>query len=131
MFRPIVHCSRNECFSFHKIRKNIVVYINYKRIIQNFWSILNLLHLLTSYLFNKKNSGLAGEFKIVYLPSISKEPRGAFRIMEFRPCQASKIRHFGNRVNNHSLFFEKRSILDTQQGSELASETYSIIRYDS
>ena len=81
LFRPIVNCSPNECFSFHKIRQSIAVYVNYKRIIQKFWSILNLLHLLTSYLFNKKNSGLAGGFKIVYLPSISNEPRGAFRTM--------------------------------------------------
>ena len=39
--------------TFHKIRQNITVYVNCKRIIQKFWSILNLLHLLTSYLFNK------------------------------------------------------------------------------
>ena len=82
-----------------------------------------MLHFLTSYLFNQENSGLAGGFKIMYLPSISKEPRGAFR--------ASKIERFANRANNHSLFFPKRSILDTRQGSEFASETYFIIKYDS
>ena len=65
-----VHCSPNHCFSFHKIRQNIVVYVNCKRIIQKYWSILNLVHLLTSYLFKKKNSGVAGGFKIMYLPSI-------------------------------------------------------------
>ena len=81
LFRPIVHCSPNDCFSFNKFRQNIAVYVNCKRIIQKFWSILNLLHLLTSYLFNKKNPGVAGGFKIMYLLSISKEPRGAFRTM--------------------------------------------------
>ena len=81
LFRPIVHCSPNDCFSFHKIRQNIPVYDNPKRIIQKFWSILNLLHLLTSYSFNEKNSGVARVFKIMYLPPISKEPRGAFRTL--------------------------------------------------
>ena len=81
LFRPIVRCSLNECFSFHKIWQNIALYVNCKRIIQKFCSILNLLHLLTSYLFNKKNSGVAGGFRIMYEPSISKEPRGAFRAM--------------------------------------------------
>ena len=65
-----VHCSPNHCFSFYKIRQNIVVYVNCKGIIQKYWSILNLVHLLTSYLFKKKNSGVAGGFKIMYLPSI-------------------------------------------------------------
>ena len=55
-----------------------------KRIIQKFWSILNLLHLLTSYLFNKKNSDVAGGFKIMYLPLISEEPKDAFRTMALR-----------------------------------------------
>ena len=72
----------NDCFSFHKIRQNIAVYVNCKRIIQKFWSSLNLLHLLASYLFKEKNSGGAGGFKIMYLPSVSKEPRGTFRTMQ-------------------------------------------------
>ena len=45
------------------------------------WSILNLLHLLTSYLFNKKNSSVAGVFKIMYLPPTVTEPRGGFRTL--------------------------------------------------
>ena len=45
------------------------------------WSILNLLHLLTSYLFNKKNSSVAGVFKIMYLPPTATEPRGGFRTL--------------------------------------------------
>ena len=32
LFRPIVHCSPNDCFSFHKIPQNIAVYVNCKRI---------------------------------------------------------------------------------------------------
>ena len=52
-----------------------------QKINQKFWSILNLLHLLTSYLFKKKSSGVAGGFKIMYLPPISKEPRGGFRTL--------------------------------------------------
>ena len=32
LFRPIVHCSPNDCFSFHKIQQNIAVYVNCKRI---------------------------------------------------------------------------------------------------
>ena len=120
----IVHCSPNDCFSFRKIRQNIPVYVNRKKAIQKFWSILNLLHLLTSYLFSKKNSAVAGDFKIMYLPPISKEPRGMLQ---------NPVKHlrFANTANNHSLFFARRSILDTWQGSEFASETYFIIRYGS
>ena len=81
LFRPTVHCSPDDCFSFHKIQQNIAVYVSCKRIIQKFWSIFNLLHLLTNFLFNKKNSRVAGGFKIMYLPSISNEPTGAFRTM--------------------------------------------------
>ena len=36
LFRPIVHCSPNDCFSFHKIRQNIAVYVNCKRITKKF-----------------------------------------------------------------------------------------------
>ena len=77
------HCSLfpKRCFSFHKIRQNISVCVNWKRIIQKCWSIFNLLHLLTSYLFNKKNHGVAGGLKIMYQSSVSKEPRGTFRTM--------------------------------------------------
>ena len=35
----------------------------------------------TTFLFNKKNSGVAGGFKIMYLTPISKEPRGVFRTL--------------------------------------------------
>ena len=76
LFRPIVHCSPNDCFCFSQNS-----YANRKRIIQKSWSILNLLHLLTSYLFNKKNSGVAGGFKIMYLTPFSKEPRGVIRTL--------------------------------------------------
>ena len=34
LFRPIVHCSPNDCFSFHKIRQNIAVYDNCKGIMK-------------------------------------------------------------------------------------------------
>ena len=40
--------------------------------------------ILKSYLFNKKNSCAARGFKIIYLPLISKESRGAIRTIAFR-----------------------------------------------
>ena len=84
---------------------SIPVDVNRKRIIQKFGSILNFLHPLTSSLFNKKNSGVAGSLipvprhyfqilKITYLPKSLRNQKAYSE-----PCQASKIKHFANRSN--------------------------------
>ena len=104
-----VHCSPNHCFSFHKIRQNIVVYVNCKRIIQKYWSILNLVHLLTSYLFKKKNSGVAGDFKIMYLPSICfYNSQNSHNLIQI------KIYHYRNsllkKTRNYSYHWHFRSL---------------------
>ena len=110
----IVHCYPNDYFCFLQIGQNIPVYVNRKGINQTFWSILNLLHPFTSYLLNKKNSGVAGGFKVMFLQS--RRNQEAYS----EPCRAFKS-------DLQTELITKDSILYSWQGSEYVSETYSII----
>ena len=100
----IVHCYPNDYFCFLQIRQNIPAYVNRKGINQKFWSILNLLHSFTSYLFNKKNSGIAGGFEVMFRQS----PRNQEAYSE--SCRAFKS-------DLQTELITKNSILYNWQGS--------------
>ena len=100
----IVHCYPNDYFCFLQIRQNMPAYVNRKGINQKFWSILNLLHSFTSYLFNKKNSGIAGGFEVMFRQS----PRNQEAYSE--SCRAFKS-------DLQTELITKNSILYNWQGS--------------
>ena len=104
MFRHIVHCSPKDCFSFHKIRQNIPVYVSPKRVIQKFWSILNLQHLLTSSLIQQEKLWCSWRFQ----KNVST-PKTWFKFQDLRNKKCVENKHLSNAKATFpsSIWFNK------------------------